>query len=184
MDSLENLREFVSKGSRTQITTLPPVDLITLDLSDLTKLIDAIEEEHEETARALYKSGVDYGLKQGFADVDLLLDHQQDKLAEHGCYRWQDADSETIRIGDKVITEEFGEVEVEGFIHNAVAFYNYEEQPARLCTIPTKLCHHRAQTVEDVLREFVERWHDTHHDDLPALFAEYAKKLRLAGDGE
>jgi hypothetical protein len=42
--------------------------------------------------------------------------------------------------------------------------------------------HHHAPTVEDVLREFVERWHDTHHDDLPALFAEYAARLRLAGD--
>ena len=37
-------------------------------------------------------------------------------------------------------------------------------------------------TVEDVLDEFVERWHDTHHDDIPALKAEYAAKLRLADD--
>ena len=44
--------------------------------------------------------------------------------------------------------------------------------------------HHYPPTVEDVLDEFVARWMDTHHDDLPALKAEYAAKLRLAGDGE
>lgn len=44
--------------------------------------------------------------------------------------------------------------------------------------------HHRPPTVEDVLDEFVARWMDTHHDDLPALKAEYAKRLRLAGDEE
>jgi hypothetical protein len=45
-----------------------------------------------------------------------------------------------------------------------------------------KVLHHHEPTVEDVLDEFVARWMDTHHDDLPALKAEYAAKLRLAGD--
>jgi len=35
-------------------------------------------------------------------------------------------------------------------------------------------------TVESVLEEFVARWMETHHDDIPALKAEYAAKLRLA----
>lgn len=43
--------------------------------------------------------------------------------------------------------------------------------------------HHHAPTVEDVLEEFVARWMETHHDDIPALKAEYAAKLRLAGEG-
>lgn len=37
-------------------------------------------------------------------------------------------------------------------------------------------------TVEDVLEEFVARWMETHHDDIPALKAEYAAKLALRGD--
>lgn len=41
-----------------------------------------------------------------------------------------------------------------------------------------KLRHYHAQTVEDILDEFVERWMETHHDDIPALKAEYAAKLR------
>lgn len=44
--------------------------------------------------------------------------------------------------------------------------------------------HHHPPTVEDVLEQFVARWMDTHHDDIPALKAEYAAKLRLAGDDE
>lgn len=44
--------------------------------------------------------------------------------------------------------------------------------------------HHHEPTVEDVLREFVERWHDTHHDDIPALFSEYAAKLMMRSDHE
>ena len=41
---------------------------------------------------------------------------------------------------------------------------------------------HHAPTVEDVLEEFVARWMETHHDDIPALKAEYAAKLTLRGD--
>lgn len=44
--------------------------------------------------------------------------------------------------------------------------------------------HHHAPTVEDVLEEFVARWMETHHDDIPALKAEYAAKLRLAEGGD
>ena len=47
---------------------------------------------------------------------------------------------------------------------------------------PKLLRHHHAPTVEDVLEEFVARWMETHHDDIPALKAEYAARLRLAGE--
>jgi hypothetical protein len=46
------------------------------------------------------------------------------------------------------------------------------------------LIHYHEPTVEDVLEEFVERWMETHHDDIPALKAEFAAKLKLASDGE
>lgn len=47
---------------------------------------------------------------------------------------------------------------------------------------PSRIRHHHAPTVEDVLEEFVARWMETHHDDIPALKAEYAAKLTLRGD--
>lgn len=46
------------------------------------------------------------------------------------------------------------------------------------CWINPAASTHHKPTVEDVLDEFAERWCDTHHDDLPALKAKYADKLR------
>lgn len=47
---------------------------------------------------------------------------------------------------------------------------------------PEECRHYRAPTVENVLREFVERWMKATCYQEPELFAEYAAKLRLAGD--
>lgn len=103
----------------------------------------------------------------------------------------KDADGEYIHIGDEMETTNFGTVEVEGFVHRAVAFYNYSEQPAYLCTTPANLCrHYHAPTVEDVLLEACKAYHglmiegisDFAHD-MPApseIIAKYAAKLRLA----
>ena len=47
--------------------------------------------------------------------------------------------------------------------------------------------HHHAPTVEDVLREFADRVCNSGHQwglDAAETIAEYAAKLRLAGDGE
>ncbi len=49
---------------------------------------------------------------------------------------------------------------------------------------PELFRHHRAPTVEDVLEEFVARWMETHHDDMPALKAEFAARLRLREENE
>ena len=60
----------------------------------------------------------------------------------------------------------------------------------RALVSPKLLRHHHAPTVEDVLREFasdiadVLGGDDFRLDDSDELFAEYAAKLRLAGDGE
>lgn len=49
-----------------------------------------------------------------------------------------------------------------------------------------KMRHHHEPTVEDVLREMVAAYMDTPLDDSNdgEFFAEYAAKLRMAGDGE
>ena len=105
----------------------------------------------------------------------------------------KDADGEPIHIGDVMDTEHFGTVEVEGFVHHSVAFYNYSEQPAYLCTTPVDLCHHYHEpTVEDVLRECCGKYHSLFVDDMndainrverdyiapSEVIAEYAEKLR------
>jgi hypothetical protein len=47
-----------------------------------------------------------------------------------------------------------------------------------------KMRHHREPTVEDVLREFVDALDIDRCEDFNATIAEYAAKLRLAGDAE
>ena len=47
---------------------------------------------------------------------------------------------------------------------------------------PKLLRHHRAPTVEDVLREFGKRWDDPAHYAKGELVETFAEKLRLAGD--
>ena len=118
-----------------------------------------------------------------------FTDEQQHYIDEHYQLLPKDADGEYIHIGDMIDTEHFGTVEVEGFVHSSIAFYNYAGQPAYICTSPTTLCHHHAPTVEDLLREmlcaWVCAWEDTPTSEgVDNIIAEYVAKLRLAGDVE
>ena len=48
---------------------------------------------------------------------------------------------------------------------------------------PSRIRHHHDPTVEDVLREFLDNFHDASCIEVEAdVVAEYAAKLRLAGD--
>lgn len=95
-----------------------------------------------------------------------------------------DADGEPIHVGDVMewcdpdgevtVTCEVDAVGVECFF----AWDGANGRYAQKCANAYR--HHHPPTVEDVLEQFVARWMDTHHDDLPALKAEYAKRLRLA----
>lgn len=98
-----------------------------------------------------------------------------------------DADGKVIHVGDMMDTEHFGTVEVEGFVHNAVAFYNYSGQPAYICTSPANLCrHHYEPTLEDVLAEFALEIDPS--ADIAVTGAEtikkFAAKLQLRDDAE
>lgn len=112
-------------------------------------------------------------------DLNRIADRIDEAIASEYVKLPVDADGVPIHIGDEVDTEHFGTVEVEGFVHHSVAFYNYSEQPAYLCTTPTSLCrHHHEPTVEDVLREFAKCWDDPTHYAKGELVEEYAEKLR------
>ena len=133
---------------------------------EITAIADRIDAEHESKV-AEVASGWDY-----WESTHIELP--------------KDADGEYIHIGDEVETIDFGTVEVEGFVHHAVAFYSYSKQPAYLCTTPANLCHHHAPTVEDVLREFADEVYadaDNEIRDRDFLCAKYAKRLTLA-EGE
>lgn len=92
-----------------------------------------------------------------------------------------DADRVPIHVGDVMDTSAFGTVEVEGFIHSAIAFYNYEDSQARLCTSPAKLCHHHKPTVADLLRDMLRGWLYADTEEKKAeIINSFAKRLQLA----
>ena len=144
----------------------------------LLAIADRIDAEHE--AKVSYWQGACYedGYKEGLED-------NKDATAERGWVKLPvDADGEVIHIGDRVENNERVAriVITDGSCEPSVYV---EKLPNVLHEhFCNEISHYHEPTVEDVLREFVERWHDTHHDDIPALFAEYAARLRLRSDAE
>ena len=115
------------------------------DCSLLCHIADAIEQEHAELLNktlgeqddairhaneVAYSTGYEAGFDEGLASTDCWsaddwTGQHEDAMAERGWVKLPvDADGEYIRVGDVMDTEHFGTVEVEGFVHNAVAFYN------------------------------------------------------------
>lgn len=113
--------------------------------------------------------------------VDSMTDAQ---LADHGLCRIPvDADGVPIRVGDVMEWCDSGEtLTVEG-IGRDVLFYIDGENAE--WTAARNKRHHHEPTVEDVLREF---WSDVDLEradgcgDFSPIIAEYAAKLRLAGE--
>ena len=150
------------------------VAFVLFDFDKFDAWLDRLKDAHEREVDAL----------RGETYLDAVSDSV---LAKHGLVRMpKDADGKVIHIGDVMDTEHFGTVEVEGFVHSAVAFYNYSGQPAYICTAPANTCHYHAPTVEDVLREFALACEDAGNagPEVERIAAEYAAKLRLAEEGE
>jgi len=97
-----------------------------------------------------------------------------------------DADGEYIRIGDVMENIVCPSVHREVTGVGVECFYGWDENNGRYSQFDVNCYrHHHAPTVEDVLREFYSRYCKTKpkkEDD--AILAEYAAKLRLAGDAE
>ena len=127
---------------------------------ELLAIADRIDAEHEKAIHEL----------NGFAEVSVLLP--------------KDANGEPWHLGDELMME--GEVcDVVG-IGDKTIFYAFGNDVD--WTIAHNNHHHHALTVEDVLREFAEKIIDSQipnvHPTYEESIAEYATKLRLAGDDE
>ena len=174
----DELREWMGAASHNTIG----MELIMGSYNKLLAIADRIDAEAEDNERFRREAGPFCDrLREAAAeraDVTLFgVDYVAIPL---------DADGEPIHVGDVMDTEHFGTVEVEGFVHSAVAFYNYSGQPAYICTAPANTCHHHAPTVEDVLREFADEvWNrccegaTASDSGIDELVAECAAKLQL-----
>ena len=177
MESIDRLRDWL-KGRL----------LMGNGWNELNEIADAIESEVKANRVDAYTKGYD----EGFASADDWVAQHEDAMAEHGWVRLPvDADGVTFHIGELVDERlPFGgyaapaPVDTMELSRGASGYGWMVKLDAenRALINPKLLRHHRIQTVEGVLEEFVARWMETHHDDIPALKAEYAAKLALRGD--
>ena len=146
--------------------------------------------------------GYDEGWDAGLASADDWLGQHEDAMAEHGWVRLpKDTDGEYIHIGDVIEWCDSGEtLEVVGIGADDTLFYfdkdSDGEEMADWTSARNKR-HHKQPTVEDVLREFAQKMNenvgmytseaidaDEWRQADSKTIAEYAAKLRLAGDAE
>lgn len=187
MESIERLREYIN-GTTISTWTRNYID----------QHIDAIEREVEDELKAkdgqMWLRGYGEGYDAGFASTDDWAAQHEDAMAEHGWVRLPvDAEGEVIHIGELVDEKlPFGgyappaPIDTMELSRGASGYRWMVKLDAenRALVSPKLLRHHRAPTVEDVLREFAAEVETAGGVmELPdAAFAEYAAKLALRGD--
>ena len=149
--------------------------------ADLRAIADRIDAEHESACAEAYGNGV--------MSVPIALDESAwVKLPV-------DADGVPIHIGDMVEDASVREI-IEQVMQIRYTLATSSKAPTVLTSIITDASqlpqkssdyrHYRAPTVEDVLREFAEKITDSQipnvHPTYEEAIAEYAAKLRLAGE--
>lgn len=144
---------------------------------ELTAIADRIDEQYSRTCRALDSAWS--------ATSHEVLEQAIDELSDEWVQLPVDADGVPIHVGD--------EMDV-GFVARIVItddewppyLYAYKETPHILSQhFCNEVSHHHEPTVEDVLREFGDWYaHTKGGCDEDGIIAEYAAKLRLAGENE
>lgn len=149
--------------------------LFLYDVKEYRPIIEIVEScldeiEGEATEKLTLKHAQAFeDCRQGLNELD------NDELAEYGLVRLpRDAEGVPWQIGDK---NENGRT-ISGMGLNAHGWYFTGIQN----DIDPSIHTHYKPTVEDVLREFAEQWHKTHHDDYDVLITEYAERLQLRED--
>lgn len=145
---------------------------------DLIAIADRIDAAHEEALRAEYTRGK----SDGFDD---WCSQREGAMAEHGWVRMPEgADGEYWFCGDKIMLPDGNVVEIIGiggdWLYYCVA--------SVAITVFGRIrahdkCHYHVPTVEDVLCELLDAVDDDRAGQ-DHIIAEYAKRLRLAGDAE
>lgn len=189
MSITDELRRYISGPAKSGISHICEKAIINI--------ADRIDAEHQK-ALDEWKAKDGQTWLRGYAECHAeLMEGNEVIAADLEKAGWvelpKDADGEVIHVGDTLVSHYDGRdyvCEVEALIFTDRWDFQLSDEDgdtrdtASLRDFYLNTRHYQAPTVEDVLDEFVERWHDTHHDDIPALLAEYAGKLRLAGDAE
>lgn len=136
--------------------------------------------------------GYRLGFDDGFASADDWLAQHESDMRRHGWMRLPlDSEGLPIHVGDRLM---FADIPIVAAAVTPERVYYWDDESDMLWTRSANCRHYVPLTVEDILREFGGKYHslliesmsDVSHD-LPApaeIIAEYAKRLRLAGDEE
>jgi len=123
------------------------------------------------------------------------VDRLESEIAERYMELPVDADGVPIRVGDELETSEHGKrftctgysYQTEGYEkpHWSIA-YRYDDYDGTTEFVSLRSCRHvKPRTIEDVLREFTEKYQYCISDDGRAIaLAKYADELRSMGVGE
>ncbi|MBQ3339779.1 MAG: hypothetical protein IJG82_09370 [Atopobiaceae bacterium] len=125
--------------------------------------------------------------RQHAETINAIADAIEAELAERYVALPLDVEGEPVHVGDVM---EFSEFEIEHPVTRTVegigqgTFFAWCGERGYQQHDPKRYRHHRPPTVEDVLRELVAAYMGTPLDDSNdgEFFAEYAAKLRLAGE--
>lgn len=141
---------------------------------DLEHIADRIDAKHEEAIASMMNDA---------------LYHANDKdMADLGWYRALDADNQPIHADDEMFLkgDSVGRVTAIGVGQRSEWVWTLRD--GRSVSIAHHACtlRHHKPTVEDVLRDMLDSLDldPTSHVDTGVVIAEYAEKLRLAGDAE
>ena len=188
MSITDELRDCIRTANRSYEDVRDPYndrEILNIPEEELLKIADRIDAEHEKAAAGC----IHYDPERHYCSVHGDTESGWGRLP-------LDADGVPFRIGDKVDSDHYEDGTVTG-----IQFYKiYNGGIRTLIAVspdgwdvatwhtPDEYRHHHAPTVEDVLREFAERYLD--YEGMPsagrrgvgeALMDEYAAKLRLAG---
>ena len=162
--------------------TSMPVDHINMCLF-IEGMLDRVDAEHDELLKNAYED---------IASDEFLEGHGWVKLPV-------DADGAPIRVGDVVTMQLLFGGESKPLVVDRMELSHGRDGDLWCIALdtdkecwnqPNRMRHYTPPTVEDVLREFasdiadVLGGDDFRLEDNDELFAEYAAKLRLAGEGE
>ena len=161
----------------------PTIESVSLEdyVLDIADRIDAEHQKAEDEWKV--KDGQSWIRGYGECHAELMEGNEAiaADLEKAGWVRLPvDADGVPWHLGD--VTESGNTITAMGFNRHGWYFTGVPND-----IDPSVHRHYHAQTVEDVLREFAERVCNSGHQwglDANATIAEYAERLRLAGEGE
>lgn len=202
------------RDAMSRYSTFGGDSVVSMEEEKFNRLCDAIDAVHaglerenaelrervavlDESADSMRETDAwKLGYDEGFASADDWMADNEDAMEEHGWIRLpMDADGVPFHVGELVDEMlPFGGYAAPAPIDTmelsrGASGYGWMvklDAKNRASISPSLLRHHRAPTVEDVLREMADRCYADKDEprDRDAIVAEYAAKLRLAGDAE